>query len=248
MALAFRYRALLNEAAFLHALNRDERRLMAPLGLTTETVVIPNGVFLEELDPLPTRGAFRAKHPGLGEAPYVLFLSRLHFKKGLDVLAEAFAILAAQRSDVHLVVAGPDDGARQDFEHRIAAARLTARVHVVGPLYGPDKYAAFVDAACFCLPSRQEGFSVAITEALACGVPVVISDACHFPEGSEAGAGLITALDAPAVAGALGRLLDEPATAARQGAAGAALVRARYTWHAVAAECLREYRRARARR
>jgi len=248
LALAFTYRALLNGAAFIHALNADERRLIAPLRLGTEAVVIPNGVFLEEVEPLPPRGTFRRAHPALGDAPYVLFLSRLHFKKGLDLLAAAFAAVAARRPDVHLVVAGPDEGARQDFERRIAASDLAARVHVVGPLYGASKYAAFVDASCFCLPSRQEGFSVAITEAMACGVPVVISEACHFPEVNEAGAGSITPLDPAAVAGALQRFLDDPAAAARQGAAGAALVRARYTWQAVAAECLREYRRALERR
>ena len=73
-------------------------------------------------------------------------------------------------------MAGPDEGARGEFEQRIAQAKLTHRVHVVGPLYGRDKFEALVDAACFCLPSRQEGFSIAITEALACSVPVVISD------------------------------------------------------------------------
>lgn len=248
LALALQYRALLNGAAFIHTLNDDERRLIAPLRLTAEAVVIPNGVFLEELEPLPERGAFRRAHPALQGAPYVLFLSRLHHKKGLDVLAEAFRVVAAARSDVHLVVAGPDEGAGRDFEQRIASSGLASRVHLVGPLYGADKFAAFVDAACFCLPSRQEGFSVAITEAMACGLPVVISEACHFPEVATAQAGLITSLEPVAVAGALRQILDDPAAATRRGAAGAALVRQRYTWQAVATECLLHYARAQRRR
>jgi glycosyltransferase involved in cell wall biosynthesis len=241
MALALGYRAALNRAAFLHVLNADEQRLIAPLQLTTRSVVLPNGVFIEELEPLPSRGAFRTRHPSLGAAPFVLFLSRLHPKKGLDVLAEAFAEVARRRSDVHLVVAGPDDGAQGDFQRRVTAAGIGSRVQVVGPLYGRDKLAALVDAACFCLPSRQEGFSVAITEALACGVPVVISEACHFPEVAAAGAGVVVALEPSRIAEALELTLAHPAQAARMGAAGSALVRANYTWDAIAAKTLSAY-------
>jgi glycosyltransferase involved in cell wall biosynthesis len=181
--------------------------------------------------------------PELQGAPYVLFLSRLHHKKGLDVLAEAFRLIAGTRSDVHLVVAGPDDGAARDFQARVAGA-LASRVHLVGALYGVEKFAALVDAACFCLPSRQEGFSVAITEAMACHLPVVISDSCHFPEVEAAHAGIITTLDPRAVAAAVLQILDDPAAAGRMGAAGGNLVRERYTWQAVAAQSLVHYRRA----
>ena len=241
IALRAGYRRALDHAAFIHALNDDERRLIEPLGLRAPAAVIPNGVFLEEMLPLPARGTFRATHPALGQTPFVLFLSRLHHKKGLDVLAQAFALLAPRRPDVRRVVAGPDEGARDDFQARVNASGLGGRVHVVGALYGPDKLAALAGAACFCLPSRQEGFSVAIIEALACGLPVVISDACHFPEVAQAGAGRVVSLDAAAVAAALEEVLADRAFATRAGATGAALVRERYTWDAVAARCLALY-------
>jgi len=238
LALRAGYRRALDRATFIHALNDDERRLIEPLGLRAPAAVLPNGVFLEELFPLPAAGTFRATHPALAEAPFVLFLSRLHHKKGLDILARAFALLAARLPEVRLVVAGPDEGARDDFQAQVNASGLGDRVHVVGPLYGRDKLAALADAACFCLPSRQEGFSVAIIEALACRLPVVISDACHFPEVAQAGAGRVVPLDAAAVGVALEEVLGDPAFAARAGAAGAALVETRYTWDAVAARCL----------
>src|SRR5207253_6602065 len=115
--------------------------------------------------------------PSWCREPYILFLSRLHMKKGLDVLAEAFRTIAAKRSGVHLVVAGPDDGARADFVNRIEAAKLNDRVHLVGSLHGSEKWAALQGAACFVLPSRQEGFSVAILEALASRTSVVVTQA-----------------------------------------------------------------------
>lgn len=241
LALFVGYRAMLNNAAFLHLLNRDESDLIKPLGLRTTAVVIPNGIDSEEIADLPQPGTFRAAHPELGADPYILFLSRLHYKKGLDHLASAFGILATTRADIRLVVAGPDDGALSAFEQSIRNAGLSARVHVVGPLFGRDKYAAFRDAACFCLPSRQEGFSMAILESLACATPVVISDACHFPEVTERGAGTVVALDAKAIAAAIERILNDDGLRHRMGEAGRAMVSSEYTWPTIAKQTLAAY-------
>ena len=226
VALALGYRAMLDRAAVLHLLNRDEAAALEPLGLTAPTRVVPNGLDLAAVDPLPPAAEFRAAWPAVGDAPFVLFLSRLHPKKGLDILADALARLAPARPDVRLVVAGPDGGARVDFERRVAAAGLADRVVLTGPLYGRAKWAALAAASVFCLPSRQEGFSVAILEALAARVPVVVSAECHFPEVSEAGAGEVVPLDAGAVAAALGRVLDTPGD---RGLSGRKLVEERYT-------------------
>ncbi len=239
LALALGYRRMLDDAACLHALNADEKRLLAPLGLAGPVVVLPNGVFLEEIEPLPPAGSFARGRRELDGRPWVLFLSRLHYKKGLDYLAEAFAGVARANQDVQLVVAGPDGGARQDFEQQVRQRGLANRVHLVGPLYGPEKLAALRDAACFCLPSRQEGFSIAVLEALACGSPVVISENCHFPEVAETGAGKVVPLDAPAVARALQDVL---AGGARQmGQAGRRLVETSYTWPRIGRDSLAVY-------
>jgi glycosyltransferase involved in cell wall biosynthesis len=144
---------------------------------------------------------------------------------------------------VRLVVAGPDDGERAVFEQRIAAHGLTARTHITGPIYGRAKYEAMTDAACFCLPSRQEGFSVAITEALALSCPVVITRECHFPEVGEVGAGFVTGLDAREVAQGLLSLLGDPAAAREMGRRGLALVRERFTWERIAEQTIDAYRR-----
>jgi glycosyltransferase involved in cell wall biosynthesis len=165
----------------------------------------------------------------------------LHFKKGLDYLADAFALAANSVPRLRLVVAGPDDGAREPFVQQIARLGLTDRTHVVGPLYGGDKIAAFVDAAAFCLPSRQEGFSVAVTEALACGIPVVISDQCHFPEVQEVGAGRVVPCDAKATGDALSQVLADASAAQRMGDAGAKLIRERFTWPKVAELTMKTY-------
>ena len=244
LALSLGYRQMLDRAAFVHFLNPDEARLAAPLGLSSRVQVIPNGVSLEELRPLPPRGAFRAQHPELADCPVVLFLGRLHHKKGLDYLADAFAILLATQPRARLVVAGPDGGARAAFEAQLLRLGIAARVLLVGPLYAEQKLQALADCDCFCLPSRQEGFSLAITEALACGVPVVISEPCHFPEVAEVGAGIVTPLDASLIAAALALILSDRTAAARMGEQGRQLVAARYTWRIVAERMVTAYRSA----
>lgn len=241
IALLLGYRRMLEQAACLHLLNADEARLIGPLGLRTPWRVLPNGVFRDEIEPLPPKGLFHAAHPELEGQPFVLFLSRLHYKKGMDYLADAFIIVASGDPAIRLVVAGPDEGARADFERRISSARLSERVHIVGPVWGEQKTAAYVDAACFCLPSRQEGFSVAILESLACATPVVISDACHFPEVSEARAGEVVPLSAKAVADALLGILADPQRRALMGQAGRSLVFSRFTWPEIAQRSIKVF-------
>ena len=236
IALALGYRQLLDRAARLHFGNRDEQRLVQPLRLKAKGVIVPNGIDPAEVQSIAP-GKFRQQFPILGDDPYVLFLGRLHVKKGLPCLAEAFSILTSQRSDARLIVAGPDEGARQPFEAQIQRLGLGDRVHVVGPLYGEDKWAALNDAACLCLPSHQEGFSIALLESLASRLPVVISEECHFPEVAEEGAGLVVSRNPRAVAAALGQILADDALRQRMGAAGRRLVEASYTWDKVAGQC-----------
>ena len=115
------------------------------------------------------------------------------------------------------------------------------RVLLTGPLYGEDKICALVDAACFCLPSSQEGFSIAITEALACGLPVVVSEECHFPEVAIAGAGEVVPRKATAFAAALINILADPERAAVMGENGRNLVRKNYRWSSISEKMIENY-------
>lgn len=238
IALAVAYRGVLNDGT-LHLLNDDESRLIRPLKLRSRVAVIPNGVNLRDIPPADD-GAFRAAVPRLGSRNYVLFLGRLHFKKGLDILSAAWAKVADKYPETDLVVCGPDDGARAAFELDIRRLNLSDRVHLLGPVYGPMKWSALAGAAAFVLPSRQEGFSMAVLEALACGVPAVVTTECHFPEVAAAGA--VTTLDPGSVAEGLDGILSDPETAKKLGENGRSLVAGRFTWPAVAARCDELYR------
>ena len=241
-ALALGWRGILNRAAFLHVLNADEGRLLEPLGLNCRLETIPNGVSVEELG-VATGRDFFDQTLGIAGHRTILFLGRLHGKKGLDYLAVAVELLLREMPDAHLVVAGPDEGARDGFLRDVDRLGIGGHVHVVGPLYGDQKYAALRSASCFCLPSRQEGFSVAVLEAMACRLPVVISEECHFPEVAEVEAGLVVPLDPVKIAAALRSILDNRDSARRMGDAGAELVLSRYTWPTIAEHFIAVYAR-----
>jgi glycosyltransferase involved in cell wall biosynthesis len=107
----------------------------------------------------------------------VLFLARLHPKKGCDLLIEAFARHARADPQVHLVMAGPDSsGLLTRLQTQATALGIANRVTWTGMLQGPLKWGALRAADVFALPSHQENFGIAVVEALAVGLPVLISE------------------------------------------------------------------------
>lgn len=235
LALAWRYRAFLNGAVFIQALNGAEATFIRNLGVVSPVETIANGIFLDEVDgDGETGGDYFQERFGWPGSMTLLFLGRLHWKKGLDILADAFAQLADHNPEARLVVAGPDDGQRVAFVRKIGEYGLSDRVSLPGPIYGREKYRALRSAAMFVLPSRQEGFSIAILEALASQTPVVITENCHFPEVGANAAGIVADLSPARHAAAYRDLLEDPDRARRLGIAGRELVAQRYTWEAIA--------------
>jgi len=150
--------------------------------------VVPYGATGPTGDPARLRALFLARHPTLrqpdGSArPFLLFLGRIHVKKGCDLLVEAFSRVAAKAPDLQLVIAGPDKSGLQDrLVARAAAAGIRDRLHWTGMLDGDIKWGAFYACEAFSLPSHQENFGIAVAEALACGRPVLISDKVNIWE------------------------------------------------------------------
>jgi len=224
----------LHAAGAIHYTAEEERERAAFLKLRAPSFVVPNGLDWAQYATLPARGALRARW-GLGEAPLVLFLGRLHFKKGLDLLIPAFDALRQRVPGVQLVIAGPENDDYGQWVRRWVRERgLDAAVHFVGSLHGAEVLQAYVDADVFALPSYTENFGMTVIEALACSVPVVISDQVNIhAEVSGAGAGLVTRCDADEVAQALEALLVDVDRRRAMGEAGRQLVKARFTWPAI---------------
>ncbi|HVS72628.1 MAG TPA: glycosyltransferase [Phycisphaerae bacterium] len=235
LSIALLHGRLLRDAAFIHATSDEEarnvRNLLRSLRISTPVHIIPNGIFLRDIENLPPRGDFYARHQELDGKPYILFLGRLHHKKRPDLLLQAFAALGEPFSEFRLVLAGPDAGQTARLRALAGQLGVAHRVHLTGPIYGHQRFSAFVDAACFCLPSHQENFGIAVVEAMASATPVVISDQVQiWPEIVEAGAGLACELSVDALAGALRRVLGAESARASMGRAGQAFARREYLW------------------
>ena len=143
-------------------------------------MVVPYGINDPEdagWDAVKQIEAFYGRFPQLRGRRYLLFLARIHEKKGCDLLIGAFAKVAALVPDLDLVIAGPDQvGLRASLERQAEKLKITARVHWPGLLGGDLKWGAIRACEAFVLPSHQENFGIAVVEALAVGRPVLISN------------------------------------------------------------------------
>lgn len=171
----------------------EEERLQAResfwLYRCKETVV-PFGTRLPPQNGEALRDRFFARHPELQGKRLVLFLGRIHEKKGCDLLVSAFCRLAPRHPDLHLVLVGPDDaGAVPGFLSQARASGLSQQVSWLGMLGGDEKWGAFHACDAFALPSHQENFGIAVAEAMGCAKPVLISNKVNIWREIEAGGG-----------------------------------------------------------
>ena len=228
---------VLEDATAIHYTTEDERGLAAPVARNDRHFIVGNGLDVDEFATLPAPGAFRARYPEIGDRPIVLFLGRLNFKKGLDILAPAFGEVLRAGHDAHLVIAGPDEDMAEKTRGWLRDAGALDRTTFTGMIDGDVRLAAFADAAMFVLPSYSENFGIAVTEASACGVPVVISDAVNiWTDIRDADAGLVSGIDASAVAANIMALLADPDRARAMGENGRRMVQAKFSWDRIAGE------------
>lgn len=148
-----------------------------------------------EGDPASQRAAFHRAVPALGDRPFLLFLGRIHPKKGCDILVDAFTRVAAANPSIDLVVAGPDpNGLRATTEPAARAAAVEGRIHWPGMVSGDVKWGALRSCKALVLPSHQENFGVVVAEAMAAARPVLISDKVNIcREVMADGAGMVCA-------------------------------------------------------
>lgn len=234
-------RANLQGASCLHALTEAEAQDYRRFGATGPVAVIPNGVTAPES---ATPEAFFRAFPQTRGRRLLMFLGRLHFKKGLDLLVPAWAALARRSPDALLVIAGPDSENTQAATQKLVNEHnLADRVLFTGMLHGDMKWSALAAAECFLLPSYSEGLSMATLEAMSLGVPVIITTSCHLPEVRRTGAGWeIEAALADLMAAMEDLLNATPERNAERGSQGKRLVRERFSWEHVGVQMAELYR------
>jgi glycosyltransferase involved in cell wall biosynthesis len=237
-------RAFCDGARSLIATAELERQTLLEEGISPRKIVVRyNGVDSDIADAAKNaEGRFRRRWAIPPGEPIILFLSRLIPRKGADILIDAFA-RCCQRS-ARLVIAGPEGepGYRSQLQDHARNSGAGERVIFAGPLYGEDKAAALADADLFVLPSRYENFANVAAEAMTCGVPVIVSDACGISSLVQGKAGLVIPPRIESLVGALRQMFGDSELYARF-KAGCREVADQLSWDALAAQMESYYAR-----
>jgi len=238
----------LKNASAIHFTTEEEKLLAEKHCFGTPRFIVPNGLDTTMYDKLPVKGTFQKLYPETLGKQIILFFSRLNFKKGLDILAPAFARLAKENKKLHLVLAGPDNEGLGDWVKKVISdAQLPVEgaekcVTITGMLSGENKLAALNDANLFVLPSYTENFGIAVIEAMLCGLPVIISDKVNIWRDVENdNAGLVGPCDREWFTANIRKLLADKNTCLTMGKAGIKSVKSRYDWNKIAVKLEGEY-------
>jgi glycosyltransferase involved in cell wall biosynthesis len=221
---------MLRSVDCFHVNSVSEASSIRQLGFRTPIAVIPHGI------EIPHLVGNRLPHD---EERTLLFLSRLHVKKGIRELVEAWNTLSSAAPNWRLVIAGPDE------QGLLSGLRRTARdtkIDFVGPVFGDEKRRLLESADALVLPSYSEGFPFSVLEAWSYGLPVVKTRACNIPEGFDAGAAIEVSPNVDSLHEGLLRLFAmSQAQLSAMGRNGKELVRSRYSWDRVAQELASVY-------
>lgn len=217
------------------ALTGKEADQIRECGIKQPIVIAPNGLNLEDFSkPMDAASPIKTS---LAEnlvktVPRLLFLGRIHPKKGFDLLLSAWAKLSSLTRDWELVIAGPDEQGYLAQVRRLASSLgLQDRIVFTGPITGQAKNNLLHSADMFVLPSYSEGFSMSLLEAMACELPVIATHACNFPDISRTQAGWECDSVMDSLTETLKAALKTTASERRErGQNGRRLVEASYAW------------------
>jgi glycosyltransferase involved in cell wall biosynthesis len=228
---ALYHRRDLARAAAVHFLSEGELELATRFAIAAPKVVVKLGLAADKYS-LERSGAFTRWHPELAGSRVVMYLGRISYTKGLDLLVRAFSQIAQRFEDAHLVLAGPDyEGFGRVLVEMLRGCGLTNRVTFSGLLSEADKIAALADADLLVLSSYTEAFGIALLEGMASGLPVVVTERAALASViRDAGAGLVIPADDKSLAEALSLLLEDADLRRVLGRRGRRLVEMRFSW------------------
>ena len=229
-------KANLARAAMFHATSHEEAASIRALGLRQPIAMIPNGIEIPDAGASGDRALLEQKFPGLRGRRWLLFLSRLHPKKGVLELLRVWQRLHAQFPDWQLVLAGPDlDGYSATVLAAVNDLQLTGRVTITGMLSGSVKDSAWAGAELFVLPTHSENFGISVAEALAHGCPALTTRGAPWRGLTEQRCGWWIEMTGAELAATLTAALQLPAEERRaMGARGRDWMRRDFSWAGIA--------------
>lgn len=249
----------LKDASAIHYTTEDEaKKTHSFLNLMNRKIIIPNGIDLSEFSDLPDTEKLKIRYPHLKNKKIILFLGRIHWIKGLDILVKAYATILKERDDLHLLIVGNDKGEYSkkvkkwireygmDYVDYNSADRdytEDTKVTFIGMLTGKEKIEAYAGSDIFVLPSYSENFGMVAVEAMACGIPVIISNKVGiYKEIERNKAGIIIDADSKSLYEGIKLLLEDPDLREEIALNGRKLVEKYYDIDKVADKMIEAYR------
>lgn len=194
-------RIIRNAAGYI-AVSKDEKDHFATVGIDKNAVsVIPNGVNMEDYLDEDVSG-FRLKY-NIGSGPYILYMGRLNYHKGPDLLLQAFHRTGDKLKDYKLVFAGPDEDMLEWMKGYVSDNGLRSRVLFLGHISGARKSQAYYGSEVVVIPSRRDAMSIVVLEAGATATPVILTDRCGFDEVSDVNGGMVVGASVEEIANGL---------------------------------------------
>jgi glycosyltransferase involved in cell wall biosynthesis len=225
---------ILKHASKVIALTKTEFDQCKDMGIEEEAIeILPNGIDLAIQNNLPEKGSFKKEYSIKEDSQIILYLGRINKIKGIDLLIESFKDLTTEFNNVELVIVGPDEGFLSELKNQTRKLDLEDKILFTGPLYGEDKFKAFVDADVYVLPSIYETFPISVLEALACAKPVVVTDRCGISD-LTCKCGLVVSYDKKQLSEVLLELLKDEKLREKLGLEGKKLVTQRFNWSLIA--------------
>jgi len=232
----------LQKAKAIHALVNAEAKNIQSLNINSPTVIIPNGIHRHGFEKLPSSDLFCQEYPELINKTLIVFLGRIDPKKGLDLLAPAFAKIHQQFPTTHLIIAGPDSiGFLSKAQSFFTESGCLNAVTFTGMLTGSLKLSALAAASLYVAPSYSEGFSMSVLEGMASGLPCIITTGCNFPEAATARVAHVVDIDAHSIANAAISCLQNPEQAKIMGDRARQFIFQNYTWDIAAKKLVAVY-------
>jgi glycosyltransferase involved in cell wall biosynthesis len=243
MAWSLFERCNLRSAALFHATSEMEARSLRELGLHQPIAIIPNGVEIPDREANPDRQNLEGKFPELAGKRWLLFLSRIHPKKGVSELLQAWHGIEDDFQEWHLILAGSDlEGYEPRLRREALDSKIANRVTFTGMLSGSERKAVFANADVFVLPTHSENFGIAIAEALAFGLPVITTKGAPWEELIAHKCGWWIDLGHAELMQCLkGALRLSKAELSAMGDRGRALMARKYSWGEVAEQMKQSY-------
>ncbi|MBC7914989.1 MAG: glycosyltransferase [Pyrinomonadaceae bacterium] len=235
----------LRQANCIQALCKSEYESIRAFGLNNPVAIIPNGTELPEVSVRDNDYPIACRWKTDSNRKTLLFLSRIHHKKGIDNLLKAWALTQPEKHNWQLIIAGETKDV--EYMHSLTEAMQKLSIHetvqFIGGQFDKNKETCFIDADAFILPSFSEGLPMAVLEAWAYKLPVIMTPFCNLPEGFSEGAAISIQTDSESIADGIQKLISL-SDAERKGIGqnGFNLVAEKFTWDKVAEATIKLYK------